>query len=125
MNGAYVWSKIFPTIGRGVCKAEKCHCMDNICSWICKVHVEKHLTRNEVANLMTRIRKDYVEPNNFEWWYFISSSASYTDFCRNIPEYMSQRTQFPSRDKEPLDPLSLPWSNEKMYGKGINSRVRD
>ena len=77
----------------------------------------------ETANLMTRIRHDYHD--HWEWWIFISKSQTYDEFKRNIPEYTCNRATFPSRDKEPLDPMCFPLSNEKLYGRGINSNVRE
>ncbi len=124
MNASYVWTKIFP-IGRSSSVGEKCVCMENICTWICRAHKENVLSRCETGNLMTRVRKDYSEPAGWEWWYFLSRSLNYEDFCSNVPTYMKCRAEFPSRDKVALDPACFPWSNEKMYGKGINSRVRE
>ena len=126
MNSVYVWSRIFP-ISRQVLASSaptsSVYRMENICKWICRAHEEKHLSRNETANLMTRIRHDYHD--HWEWWIFISKSQTYDEFKRNIPEYTCNRATFPSRDKEPLDPMCFPLSNEKLYGRGINSNVRE
>jgi len=125
MNAKYVWERIFPfaNLSATARPNESAHNkMNNLCSWICRAHTEKHLSRNQTSNLMTRIRHDYNE--DWEWWFFISDSDNYKDFCRNIPQYMSCRAKYPSRDKLPVDPKCLPWSNEKLYGRGINSNVR-
>lgn len=122
MNSSYVWGKIFPFTCEYIERAGKIPQLHNICDWIARAYNEKELNRNETGNLMRRIRSDYR--NNWEYWTFISNSSDYEDFLKNIPEYTKIRQKFPSRDKEPLEEICFPWSNEKLYGKGINSRVR-
>ena len=125
MNVKYVFDRVFPfAMSPSSSLTEYAYVkMNNICRWICKAHSEKVFSRNETSNLMTRIRNDY--DHEWEWWYFISESRTFDDFIDRVPEYMSIRATYPSRDKEPIDPLALPWSNEKLYGRGINSNVRE
>jgi hypothetical protein len=123
MNKEYVWDKLFPFSYTEVSENEEKN-MKNVCEWLCLANKSKKITRNETGNLMLRIRKDFYEENS-EHWRFISESVCFDDFIRNIPEYMSIRAKFPSRDKEPLEEICFPWSNEKLYGKGINSNVRE
>lgn len=124
MNCTYVWKKIFDE-PYGVSKKEVEERKRNVCEWISFGYKEGVLSRNVVGNLMLRMRKDYKDGDNWEYWDFIINSESFEEFIGNIPEYTKIRARFPSRDKLPVDPMSLPLSNEKMYGKGINSRVRE
>lgn len=124
MNRAFIWKRVFDC-PYGISKDHVEQRKVEICDWIHRGYESKNLSRNVVANLMGRMRKDLKDRENWEYWEFIVSSESYEEFLENIPEYTKIRARFPSRDKEPVDPLSLPLSNEKMYGKGINSRVRE
>ena len=124
MNRAFVWKRVFNT-PYGVCEEKMEKRKLDICEWISRGYSEGLFSRNVVGNLMLRMRKDFENVENWEYWDFILNSESFEDFIDNIPEYTRIRARFPSRDKLPLDPASLPLSNEKMYGKGINSRVRD
>ena len=122
MDAGYVWAKIFPFPRTYFDKMGGILQLDNICEWVSRAYREKALCRNEIGNLIRRIREDYT--NNWEYWSFISNSESYYDFLGNIPDYTKIRAKFPSRDKLPVEEICFPWSNEKLYGKGINSRVR-
>ena len=122
MNVTWVWSRIFP-FPRGVIGSEMAWRQENVCKWVVKAHQEGRLTRNATGNLVKRMKLDYDLGGDY--WRFISESRDYDDFVANLPEYTRIRQLFPSRDRLPVDPGSLPLSNEKMYGKGINSRVRD
>jgi len=124
MDEKFVWSKIF-TKSADNYDFEYRKRMENVCEWLSRAYNEKNLTRNETGNMMLRIRKDFFDPDSSEYWLFISESLNYGDFLRNIPEYTCIREIFPSRDKEPLEEICYPWSNEKLYGKGINSNVRE
>lgn len=124
MNTAYVWRTIFNT-PYGICSEEIEERKLNICEWISVAYKNGDFSRNVVGNLMLRMRKDFEDEKTWEYFEFILKSDNFEDFLLNVPEYMKCRMTFPSRDKLPVDPLSLPLSNEKMYGKGINSRVRD
>jgi len=94
-----------------------------LCKYIEEAYSEGALSRVQIGNLLRRIRKDFEEGNKY--WECISVCDSYDDFLNIYQEYTEIREDFPSRDQEPVDPACLPRSNEKLYGKGINSRVSE
>lgn len=122
MNVSYVWTRIFP-FPRTCLRRQESDPLDNVCRWIVRAHQERRLCNSSTSNLMRRMKIDYRSEKDH--WDFISQSANYDDFLLNLSDYTKIRESFPSRDKQPADPACFPLSNEKMYGKGINSRVRD
>lgn len=122
MNVTYVWNRVFPFPRTSIPHAAG-NPLDNVCKWVVRAHGEGRLCNSSTSNLMRRMKIDYRQEPHY--WSLISESVDYEDFLLNLPDYTKIRETFPSRDKEPLDPACFPLSNEKMYGKGINSRVRD
>lgn len=92
------------------------------CNWIVELKDSGLKKWVEIAPLLCRMKKDYEDFNHH--WTFIYGSVSFEDFVSNLPDYCKMREKFPTRDQEPLDKACFPLSNEKMYGKGINSNVR-
>lgn len=123
MNIGYVWTRIYPFSRESFAAGYQKRRLENVCGWVVRAHEEKHLCRSGISNLIRRISKDYGE--DWEHWIFISESKDYEDFKKNLPDYTKIRKKFPSRDKQPIEEICFPWSNEHLYGKGINSRVRD
>lgn len=120
MDFEYTWKKLFP----GIDVQMSDNGMVKMCLWISRCHEEKKLSRAKLGNLIFRIRNDFkMRLEDSFYADFILNCENYEDFLSMIPSYTSMRCTFPSRDKQPLDPACLPLSNEKMYGKGINSRV--
>lgn len=118
-----VWSRVFKDKSFDERESSKV----NVCKWLARGYKEKTFNRSQTGNLITRLRKDYevycVEGGE-EHLDFILSSESYEEFLKNVPEYTRIRAKFPSRDKQPVEQICFPWSNEKLYGKGINSNVQ-
>ena len=122
MNVGYVWSRLYPFSRESFKKGPSKDRLESVCNWIVRASDEKILCRSGISNLIRRIGSDYNE--NSTYWLFISESRGYGDFVNNLQEYSKIREKFPSRDKIGVEAICFPWSNERLYGKGINSRVR-
>jgi len=116
----YVWKTLFGDAIR-VNKADSQ--IHQLCYYICDAYNNKVICKNGLCALMHRMKIDHAEQNAF--WFMLIGCDSFSDFTYTLPSYQKMRKEYPSTMAEPVDPMSLPLSNEKMYGKGINSRVRD
>lgn len=95
----------------------------DLCTNIATARNTGGITHNQVANLMRGIRRDIG--NNDDSWKILLRPRNFGEFLGQVDIYQSIRARFRSRDKEPRDPMSVPYSNEIMFGKGLNSHVRD
>jgi hypothetical protein len=119
-NLDYVWERIHNTTLELDEDLDN-ECMLVLCERIAKARNADDLSRNQIANLMRGIRRDLNDDND-AWE--VLCEESYERFLRAVGEYQLIRGEFMSRDREPDDPEAKCWSNEKLYGRGINSNVR-
>lgn len=118
----YVWGRIFPDI---VTDFRNPYYDDTreLCSNIATARNTDSISTNQVSNLIRGIRRDHGSGDNA--WKILLEPDNFGDFLERVRVYQSIRGKFKSRDKEPVDPMCLPYSNEILFGKGLNSHVRD
>jgi len=122
LTSEYVWEKTFGHFDidtLGVANDD----LQQLCDTICISRNNKRLSTNQVSNVLRSIKRDIV--NNDPSWKGLLFNPTYGCFLDSLKLYQECRIVYKSRDKEPLDPMCLPLSNEIMYGKGLNSKVRD
>lgn len=97
--------------------------MRELCNNIASARNIRSLSCNQTANLMRGIRRDIKREDNS--WKMLLCPRNFGDFLANVESFQQIRGEFKSRDKEALDPMCAPYSNEILFGKGLNSHVRD
>ena len=117
-----IWEKIFGAIQTNIADNEH-DVLRELCIHIATAYNTNNITRNQTANLLRGIRRDYDSEDDS--WKILLGHNDNATFIKSVNVYQQIRGTFKSRDRLPIDPMSLPLSNEKLYGKGLNSRVRD
>jgi len=117
-----VWSRTFHLNGLDICDDNNDD-FRTLCSNIATARNTDCISRNQVSNLLRGIRRDIS--NDDASWEILLRNRNFSEFLENVDNYQSIRAKFKSRDKEPLDPMCVPYSNEIMFGKGLNSKVKD
>jgi hypothetical protein len=117
-----IWEKIFGRIPTNIANHEH-DVLRELCIHIANSYNGELLSRNQTSNLLRGIRRDYDSEDSA--WRILLGQDNVTNFIKAVNSYQQIRGTFKSRDALPIDPMCLPLSNEKLYGKGLNSRVRD
>lgn len=122
LTSEYVWEKTFGRFDIATLGVDNDD-LQQLCDIIVVSRNNGRLSNNQVSNLLRSIHRDIV--NNHSAWKGLLFNVTYGEFLDGLKMYQQCRIEFKSRDKQPLDPMCLPLSNEIMYGKGLNSKVRD
>jgi len=118
----YVWSRTFSNIPPDFSN-NAYDDMRELCSNIATARNSECITVNQVSNLIRGIRRDVG--NDDSSWKILLRPLNFGEFLDNVDTYQSIRGEFKSRDKEPVEAICFPYSNEILFGKGLNSHVRD
>ena len=117
----YVWDRIFVDIPVDLSMHYDYY--REMCENISTARNVDSISVNQVSNLIRGIRRDIG--NGDSSWRILLFPDNFGDFLERVKSYQTIRGKFPSLDKEPVDPMCLPYSNEILFGKGLNSHVRD
>jgi len=121
----YVWGRIFkdlPDFSSEYYDNENEDLVD-LCMNIATARNQDLINKNQTANLIRAIRRDII--NEEKAWLDLLSPDNFGVFIKCVEDYQQIRGTFKSRNKEPVEAICFPLSNEILFGKGLNSNIRD